>query len=590
MSQLKECDRIAQLAAAASTYGTGNPLSMRQALPFRYAAPLQRHGRRIVIRALSTSLIALALFAAAPAIAADPAVATDTKAAETPKRGGTLTFMIPADAPPTFDGHRETTFATLQSVAPFYSNLIKPNPENPASTTDFVCDLCTEMPTPTDGGKTYMFKIRVGVKFHDGTPLTAEDVAASWQYIVNPPEGVTSAREGHFLMVDKVEAPNKNTVVFTLKFPTTAFLPALADPFAFIYKKETLEKDPHWYEKNIMGSGPFKFAGYETGQSIKGESNPDYYRQGLPYLDGFVAVYAPKQATRVDAIRSDRAAAEFRGMPPSAAAELKKEGGDKITVQESDWNCANLITANHQKKPFDNVRVRRALALALDQWKGAPALAKIATVHTVGGIVFPGSPLAATKEELQKLPGYWPDIEKARAEAKRLLNEAGAEGLKFELLNRNVDQPYKYVAAWVIDEWRKIGLNVTQKVLPTGPFYEGLRSGNFDVTVAFNCQGVVNPPLDTAKYLPASVYTENYGQYEDPKSVELYNKMLHEPDLQKQREAMRDYETYTLDTAAHEIVTPWWNRLIAHQSYMKGWKISPSHYINQTLETVWLDK
>ena len=250
-------------------------------------------------------------------------------------------------------------------------------------------------------------------------------------------------------------------------------------------------------------------------------------------------------------------------------------------MQESDWNCVNLITPNHKKKPFDDPRVRRALALALDQWKGAPALAKIATVHTVGGIVFPGSPLAATKEELEKLPGYWPDIEKSRAEAKRLLKEAGAEGLKFELLNRNIDQPYKYVAAWVIDEWRKIGLNVTQKVVPTGPFYEGLRSGNFDVTVDFNCQGVVNPPLDTAKYLPASVYTENYGQYEDAKSIELYNKMLHEPDPQKQRQLMRDYETYTLDTAAHEIVTPWWYRLIPHQSYMKGWKISPSHYINQ---------
>src|SRR3954467_5094114 len=165
-------------------------------------------------------------------------------AAETPKRGGPLTYRIPADAPPSFDGHRETTFATLQSVAPFYSTLIKPNPDNPSLTTDFVCDLCTEMPTPTDDGKTYTFKIRDGVKFHDGSPLTAEDVATSWQYIVDPPEGVTSAREGHFQMVDKVEATDPHTVVFHLKFPTTAFIPALADPFAFIYKKATLEKDP----------------------------------------------------------------------------------------------------------------------------------------------------------------------------------------------------------------------------------------------------------------------------------------------------------------------------------------------------------
>ena len=88
--------------------------------------------------------------------------------------------MIPADAPPSFDGHRETTYATVHTAAPFYSVLIRVNPENPSSTTDFVCDLCTAMPQPTDGGKTYTFKIRDGVKFHDGSPLTAADVAASW--------------------------------------------------------------------------------------------------------------------------------------------------------------------------------------------------------------------------------------------------------------------------------------------------------------------------------------------------------------------------------------------------------------------------
>jgi peptide/nickel transport system substrate-binding protein len=113
-------------------------------------------------------------------------ISTGVAAAETPKRGGTLTYVIPADAPPSFDGRRETTFATAHSVAPFYSVLVRVNPENPSSTTDFVCDLCTEMPTPTDGGKTYTFKIRDGVKWHDGAPLTAADVAASWQMIVQP--------------------------------------------------------------------------------------------------------------------------------------------------------------------------------------------------------------------------------------------------------------------------------------------------------------------------------------------------------------------------------------------------------------------
>jgi peptide/nickel transport system substrate-binding protein len=526
----------------------------------------------------------------AAGLAAALALAAPAAAEETPKRGGTLTYMIPADAPPSFDGHRETTYATVHAMAPFYSVLIRVNPENPSSTTDFVCDLCTEMPKPTDDGKTYTFKIRDGVKFHDGTPLTAADIAYSWQEIVHPSEGVSSARESFYVMVDKVEATDPSTVVFHLKFATSAFLPALADPYAWIYEKAILAKDPHWYERNVMGSGPFKFAEYELGQSIKGERNPDYYHKGLPYLDGFVGIFAPKQAVRIDAIRADRAATEFRGVPPSARDQLVKDLGDKITVQESDWNCGNLITPNHKKKPFDDVRVRRALMLAIDQWHGAPALSKIANVRTVGGMVFPGSPLAATKEELAKLAGFWPDIEKSRAEARRLLKEAGVEGLSFELLNRNVDQPYKFVGTWVVDEWSKIGLKVTQRVVPTGPWFDAMRTESFDVTLEANCQSVVNPLLDIGKYLPRSVFVENYGNYEDDKEVELYQKMLRETDFDKQRTLMREFETYVLDTQAHEFPMTWWQRIIPSRSYMKGWKISPSHYVNQDLATIWLDR
>src|SRR5216110_1231383 len=141
---------------------------------------------------------------------------------ETPKRGGVLTFMIPADAPPSFDAQREETYATIHSAAPFYSTLIRANPMDPGSP-DLVCDLCTEMPQPTDGGKTYAFKIRSGVKFHDGSPLTAYDVAASWRKIADPPEGLTSARSSFYVMVDKIETPNPSTVVFRLQYPTSAF-------------------------------------------------------------------------------------------------------------------------------------------------------------------------------------------------------------------------------------------------------------------------------------------------------------------------------------------------------------------------------
>src|SRR5207245_1149181 len=114
--------------------------------------------------ACSVGIMAALLVAASPA------------AGEVAKRGGVLTYVIAADAPPSFDAHREGTFATVHSAAPFYSLLIRVNPDNPGSTSDFVCDLCTELPQPTNEGRTYSFKIRDGVKFHDGSPPTPADV------------------------------------------------------------------------------------------------------------------------------------------------------------------------------------------------------------------------------------------------------------------------------------------------------------------------------------------------------------------------------------------------------------------------------
>jgi peptide/nickel transport system substrate-binding protein len=539
------------------------------------AFPARPAGVSLLLRA---GLVPAALFALGVAAAA-----------EAPKRGGILTFMIPADAGPSLDGHRETTYAVVHATAPFYSVLIRVNPDNPASTTDFTCDLCTEMPQPTDGGRTYTFKIRRGVKFHDGSPLTAQDVAASWNKIVYPPQGVESARQNNFGMVDTITAPDDETVVIKLKYATLSFVPALADPFAYIYSKKILDRDMHWYEKNIMGSGPFKLVDYQIGQAIKGERNPDYYHPGQPYLDGFVAIFAPKQSVRTDAIRADRAALEFRSLPPSARDQMVKELGDKITVQESDWNCGNVVTPNHQKKPFDDVRVRKALFLAIDQWKGAEALSKIAIVQTVGSIVFPGSPLAATKDELQRMIGFWPDIDKARAEARRLLKEAGQENLTFELLNRNVDQPYKYVGTWLVDEWSKVGIKVTQRVVPTGPWFDAMRSGDFTVTLEANCQNAVNPIADVGRWLPHERYHNNYGYFSDAEEEAIYDKLERETDLGKARVLMRQFDT-RINEQAHQLMVTWWRRIVPMRSYVKGWKISPSHYLNQDLANIWLDK
>ena len=170
------------------------------------------------------------------------------------------------------------------------------------------------------------------------------------------------------------------------------------------------------------------------------------------------------------------------------------------------------------------------------------------------------------------------------------MKEAGAEGLAFELLNRSVDQPFKFLGIWLVDEWSKIGVKATQRVLPTGPWFEGLRNGSFDVAIEGNCQSVINPVIDIQKYLPRSVYTENYGNFEDQHEIDLYQQVLHEIDPVKQRAAMRELERYVLDEKANEIFVLWQHRIVPHRSYLKGWKIGPSFYLNQDLATVWLDR
>ncbi|MCH2326399.1 MAG: ABC transporter substrate-binding protein [Rhodospirillales bacterium] len=506
------------------------------------------------------------------------------------KKGGVLNFVVGSKIP-SYDLHRETTFGVIHPIRPLYSLLIRVNPENPSSPTDFVCDLCEgSVPKGTDGFKKYTFKIRTGVKFHDGTPLTSADIVATYQKIIFPPEGVPSARKAFFKMVDSVTAPDATTVVFKLKFPSGAFIPAVATPFNIVYSKKDLDKHGfNWHKKNINGTGPFSFVQHQPGSFVEGKRYDGYHHKGKPYLDGYKAIAAPKMAIRLQAIRGDRASIEFRGFPPKARDVLVKALGDKITVQESDWNCALFYTPNQKRKPFNDARVKKALSLAVDRWGGSKYLQRIAIVKTVGGVVFPKHPLAATKAELLKLTGYATDMKANRAQAKKLLAEAGAGDLKLDFSNRGVDQPYKVVGTWLVGQWKKIGITAKQRVQPSGPFYATLRkSSDFDISIDFNCQSVINPIADVSKFLGSA--GNNYGNYKDQVLEDLYDKLLRAGTESEQRSIMRKFETRALSDEAHMGVTLWWYKINPHRSYVKGWKIAPSHYLNQHLDNVWLDR
>src|SRR6266581_7116927 len=419
------------------------------------------------------SLRFLSVFALSFIVLAGGMPTAQSSAQEKPRYGGELIFLVPSE-PPSYDGHREGTFGTIHPFAPLYNTLLRIDPTDRTGTRP-VADLA-ESWTISPDGMTYTIKLRQGVRFHDGSPMTSRDVKASYDKIISPPAGVISMRKGAYQVVEAVEAVDPHTVRFRLKWPEASFLVNLASPYNWIFKADILAKDMRWYETNVMGTGPFKFVEHVKGSHWVGKKNPNYWDKGKPYLDSYRAIFIKDSAAQVAAVRAERAHVQFRGFTPSERDQLVQALGPKITVQESPWDCLNFVSMHHEKKPFNDKRVRRALSLALDRYEGSKNLSKITLVRDVAGLQVPGTPYATPQAELEKLAGYGHDIAANRAEAKRLLREAGVpDGFSFTFKNRGIPHPYEPMGIWLIDQWRQIGLNVKQETIEASAYHPMLK-------------------------------------------------------------------------------------------------------------------
>jgi peptide/nickel transport system substrate-binding protein len=532
-----------------------------------------RHRRGWILSALVAMVFGLTTTGPLPAAAQ-----------EKPRSGGTLDFVVPSE-PPSYDAHAEETFGVIHPIAPHYSLLVRVDPFDKTGTKP-VGDLA-ESWTISKDGLVYTFKLRQGVKFHDGSEMTSKDVKASYDKIIFPPAGVKSLRKESYRSVEVVEAPDPYTVRFRLKYPESSLLLNLASPWNWIYKADLLAKDMHWYETHVMGTGPFIFVEHVKGSHWVGKKNPNYWDKGKPYLDGFRATFMSSSAAQVAAIRGERAQIQFRGFSPPERDQLVSALGNKITVQESPWDCLNFVSMHHEKKPFDDKRVRRALSLALDRYEASQKLSKITIVKDVSGIQVPGTPYATPPAELEKLAGYGRDINANRAEAKRLLREAGVpDGFSFTFKNRGIPHPYEPIAIWLVDQWRQIGLNVKIETIEASAYHPMLKRGDFEVAMDFQCGFIVEPDLDLVRFVTMS--DANYGRHKDKVIDELYQKQARAVDVEDRKKLVRALEKRLLDEEAHVIWTLQWHRIIPHSARVKGWTITPSHYLNNQLDTVWL--
>jgi peptide/nickel transport system substrate-binding protein len=500
-----------------------------------------------------------------------------------PKRGGVLDFAVDAE-PPNYDCHANVSFATLHPIAPHYSTLLKFDTANYPQVEGDLAESWTVSPDKL----TYIFKLRTGVLFHDGSRLTSEDVKASYERIVRPAAGVVSVRRVNYAAIGAIDTPDPLTVVFHLKWPEAAMLQNFASEWNSIYSAARLKDDPLFPLSHILGTGAFIFVEHVKGDHWTGRRFDRYFQPGRPYLDGYRADFVTG-AKMIQGFKDGRIMADFRFISPNERDDLTASGGDKIAIYESPTLLNLLVVFNSKRPPYDDVRVRRALSLAIDRWGGAELLSRATVLKFVGGLLRPGFSMATPEAELAPLPGYWRDAAASRAEAKRLLSEAGVPGLKVKLTNRDLPMPWIPGGDYVVAAWRAIGLDVDQAKLPLKAWTKALADGDFDAAIDFNGDYFDDPTLQLTKYVSRDLSPENYSSSTDRYLDALYIGQAVTPDPRKRAQIVREFERHAL-TQAYTVPILWYNRIVPTTAYVKGWNMTPSQYIGQDLVDVWLDR
>jgi peptide/nickel transport system substrate-binding protein len=506
-----------------------------------------------------------------------------------PKRGGVLRVGIPL-RPPHFDVHQSGTIFNLGSQGCMFDNLIRRDPRDGGKT--IIPDLAHSWEITKDG-KTYTFRLRQGVLFHDGAELTAEDVKATFDRIVKPPSGINIPRSILFKAVSEITAPDKYTVQFKLAEPRPInfIMSALASGWNVIVRKKTLEDNNYNLRKVEIypGTGPFRSVKRVENESWTMERNPNYWNKGLPYLDGIefyhVLPFSPEMGSAILSNRVDY----VRITDPVTARKAKATAG--ITATDHYQSVIQATWMNNKRKPLDDPRVRRAMHLVLDK----PALVDVVkdvAPMMVGGFIYPFSEFATPKEELAKRLGYQPDQTASIKEARALMAAAGhANGIK------GLDYMVREIATFklwsqAIQAMLKEALNIecNLRTVVESVWFDDATNGNFDLAIG----AIVSTLLDPSDYFNAwygKGGPQNYSFWDNKDFQTLTAQIDSELDSEKRQDLIRKAEAI-METDPPLLPISWEKINEVWYNYVKG--LNPSEYFGVydvvRQDTVWLDK
>jgi peptide/nickel transport system substrate-binding protein len=389
-----------------------------------------------------------------------------TASAEDIKRGGTLTVARP-DEPLTLDPFTPSDNGSIYNITQICEPLIMAD----ASGTGLEPGLA-ESWTASSDGLTLDLKLRPGVQFSNGKPLTVEDAIFSLKKVSDPQASYGFA----FDAIKSIDKIDDSTLRISLKRPYAALESALSLFSASIVSQADYEKDPTAFGQKPVCTGPFQVESYERGSQVVLVPNPHYWRKGadgkpLPYLDKVVLKYVPESNSRVLGLRNGDFDAILT-VPLNQAAQVKSMDG--VTLEVSPSYRLDYVYLNHAKKPLDDKRIRLALNYAANR----EAILKL--VYFGYGEI-PNSYMPKVNfwsDKVQKIP-Y--DLEKA----KQLVKEAGYDGTPIQLMVDTGNAPFRTAATILQQGWKQAGLNVEIVEYDVGTAFGMTQKGDYQAYVSY---------------------------------------------------------------------------------------------------------
>jgi peptide/nickel transport system substrate-binding protein len=505
------------------------------------------------------------------------------------QQGGTLR-VYHRDNAPSGSIHEEATISTVQPFSGVYNNLVFFDQAKPVNSLEtLVPDLAESW--SWDASKTKLtFKLRQGVKWHDGKPFTAKDVKCTFDLVKGTAADKLrkNPRRVWYHNVNEVAVNGDHEATFVLGRPQPAFLALLASGYSPVYPCHVSPKD---MRTNPIGTGPFKFVEWKRNETMKFVRNPDYWKKGRPYLDAVEWRVIPNRSTRILAFVAGEFDLTFDSDVTIPLMKDVASGAPKAVCGLRPTGVHINLIVNRASPPFDNAKIRTAMGLALDRKAYIDILSE--GKASTGGAMqpLPEGKWGMPPETLAKLPGYGQDVAKNQAEARKIMEALGynaAKPLKVKISTRNI-AIYRDPAVILIDQLKKIHIEGELEVVDTSIWHAKVARKDYAIGLNLTGMGVDDPDVNFYENYTCTS-ERNYTKYCNPELEKVIDQQSRESDLEKRKKLVWQIERDLVEDLARPVIyhqrsaTCWHPHvkgLVLHQnSIYNGWR----------LEDVWLEK